>query len=305
MGNVNRDTRQETNSKRLSSQISAGAALSQSPATHTPSPAMPQSAAHFDPAGPVAQTASDSIIQELASIKAEIEATVLEAKARLLRQAHLELRSFLSDVVSRSEGFMFSRGSTSIQAAQVPDLPLGAIDQLVPPEDVEAAPIEEQRELLTPIVPQPAATHAPVPTMEQQIFVAGWDTPQEDNLDPHPDEAPQASQELPSQQDAGGLCEGTVKLNVRTADGKTGRLLEFVNGLSRKSQVRPLRMVGDHHLGLDIWLALREPLCPEQMLLGMDCVSEVARQPGRGHDQEWQFSVWLADSPAPHTQIAC
>ena len=55
------------------------------------------------------------------------------------------------------------------------------------------------------------------------------------------------------------VFEGTVRISVRV-NGNVRQLLRFVDTLSKKAELRLLRLVGDHARGVDLWVGLRQPL---------------------------------------------
>ena len=71
------------------------------------------------------------------------------------------------------------------------------------------------------------------------------------------------------------IYQGIVRLIV-DANGRTERMLQFVDELGRNPQFRLLRLVGNYrNKGMDVWLGLREPLYLKTLLLETDGVSRV------------------------------
>ena len=87
-----------------------------------------------------------------------------------------------------------------------------------------------------------------------------------------------------------GLYEGTVRLNVQ-AKGNMGPVVAFTQRLREMPEFRLLRLANNNSGGVDIWLALREPLDLRRMLDEMECVAHVS--PTRERD----LSPGSADSP--------
>ena len=88
---------------------------------------------------------------------------------------------------------------------------------------------------------------------------------------PRVDITPDEQSEAPDKD----VYEGTVRLIV-DANGRTERMLKFVDELGRNPQFRLLRLVGNYrNKGMDVWLGLREPLHLKTLLLETDGVSEV------------------------------
>ena len=84
------------------------------------------------------------------------------------------------------------------------------------------------------------------------------------------------------------VFEGTVRLAVE-AENCVRPVLNFVEELSKKPQLRLLQLVGNQRrAGLDIWIGLREPLCLKDVLHGMDGVASVNTPLGyspKGHER--------------------
>lgn len=84
----------------------------------------------------------------------------------------------------------------------------------------------------------------------------------------------------PAEADEGELYEGTVRLNV-FQEGAVGMVVNFVQQLREKPEFRLLRMANNREGGVDVWLALRQPIPLRQMLTEVKGVSEVSRTGGR------------------------
>ena len=95
------------------------------------------------------------------------------------------------------------------------------------------------------------------------------------------------------------VYQGIVRLIV-DANGRTERMLQFVDELGRNPQFRLLRLVGNYrNKGMDVWLGLREPLHLKTLLLQTEGVSRVMdpvdHQP---EGDERALMVALADTTA-------
>ena len=71
------------------------------------------------------------------------------------------------------------------------------------------------------------------------------------------------------------MFEGTVQLNVQ-AEGNMGLVVNFSQQLRDTPEFRLLRLANNDRGGVDIWLALREPLALFKILGAMDAVSNVS-----------------------------
>jgi hypothetical protein len=74
------------------------------------------------------------------------------------------------------------------------------------------------------------------------------------------------------------VYEGTVRLTVEPSGGMK-QVLQFVDELRRKPELRLLQLVGTRKDGVDIWLGLREPLHLKRTLSQIDGVSRVSAVP--------------------------
>ena len=70
------------------------------------------------------------------------------------------------------------------------------------------------------------------------------------------------------------VVEGTVRLVV-DAGGDIGQVINFVRELHGEPEVRLLKMVSAREDGVDIWLALRQPVDLGKILTKMEDVSRV------------------------------
>ena len=76
------------------------------------------------------------------------------------------------------------------------------------------------------------------------------------------------------------LYEGSVRLHV-TVEGSMGLMVNFTQQLREKQEFRLLRLANNRSGGVDVWLALREPI-PLQRIVGeIDGVYEVSPTEGR------------------------
>lgn len=132
-------------------------------------------------------------------------------------------------------------------------------------------------EVSTESPPEPAAStafplhngtpEATYPVNEDVLSSKAADSDPEMSSDP----------EGPSQVSSEGMFEGTVKLELDATDS-VHQVIEFVDALRSKSDLRLLQLVGSHDKGVGIWLGLRVPLLLKDVLLDMECVSEVDSQ---------------------------
>ena len=81
--------------------------------------------------------------------------------------------------------------------------------------------------------------------------------------------------------DKNELYEGTVRLNVHS-HGSMGLVVNFVQHLREKPEFRLLRMANNRMGGVDVWLALRQPIPLQRALIEIEGVDEVS--PTRGRD---------------------
>ena len=82
-------------------------------------------------------------------------------------------------------------------------------------------------------------------------------------------------------------------------NGNVRQLLQFVNALSKRSEFRLLRLVGDHARGVDLWIDLRRPLRlfgELEKMEGVDQISNVWQFDPK--ERERRLELWLAESPS-------
>ena len=77
------------------------------------------------------------------------------------------------------------------------------------------------------------------------------------------------------------LYEGTVRLRL-DAGGDTGVVVNFTKQLSDTLEFRVLRMANNREGGVDLWLALRQPLSLRSVISALEGVTGVS--PTRGRD---------------------
>ena len=86
------------------------------------------------------------------------------------------------------------------------------------------------------------------------------------------------------------LYEGTVRLNLR-AGGNMGPVVNFTQRLGDTPEFRVLRMANNREGGVDLWLALRQPVSLRRVLSALEGVAAVS--PTRGRD----LSIESSDAP--------
>lgn len=87
------------------------------------------------------------------------------------------------------------------------------------------------------------------------------------------------------------LYEGTARLNVVKVSGSMMQVVEFANHLSETEDFRILRMARNSSSGVDIWVALRQPIPLQEKLSEFIDVEKVS--PTRGRD----LSIQSNDPP--------
>ncbi len=91
-------------------------------------------------------------------------------------------------------------------------------------------------------------------------------------------------------QETEDLYKGTVRLNLR-AEGDKALVVQFTQRLSEKPEFRVLRLSNNSKGGVDVWLALREPLSLKSMLEAVQGVVDISPTSGR------DLSPESSDSP--------
>ena len=87
-----------------------------------------------------------------------------------------------------------------------------------------------------------------------------------------------------------GVYEGTVRLSV-VVEGVMGLVVSFTQQLRERQEFRLLRLANNRTGGVDIWLALRQPM-PLTVTIGeMDGVESVAEIEGGDRDSEGDESI--------------
>ena len=87
------------------------------------------------------------------------------------------------------------------------------------------------------------------------------------------------------------LYEGTARLNIVKVSGSMMQVVEFANHLGETEDFRILRMARNGSGGVDIWVALRQPIPLQEKLSEFMDVERVS--PTRGRD----LSIQSSDSP--------
>ena len=189
------------------------------------------------------QGTSDAIAREFDASAAEIRATVARVETALIQVVHREVRRAFEDAMSSAKGELGTHA-----------------------EDTHRGEARNPEDQITPSrMPQDSDE-----ALEPESF----------DDSPRPD-ADEVSEELPEPSDD-ELYEGMVRLNV-TANGCARQVVYFIDGLSRRSEFRLLRMVGNHrNKGADIWLGLRQPLSLKTALHDMEGVASVDALLGHG-----------------------
>jgi pSer/pThr/pTyr-binding forkhead associated (FHA) protein len=96
---------------------------------------------------------------------------------------------------------------------------------------------------------------------------------------------------LAEYEQAKDLYEGTARLNVLKVSGSMKQVVEFANHLSETEDFRVLRMARTVSDGVDIWVALRQPILLQETLSEFTGVEKVS--PTRGRD----LSIQSSDPP--------
>ena len=76
------------------------------------------------------------------------------------------------------------------------------------------------------------------------------------------------------------LYEGTIRLNVKV-EGSMGLVVNFVQRLREKPELRLLRLANNREGGVNVWVGLREPISLQRVLGQIECVLRVSSPRGR------------------------
>ena len=88
------------------------------------------------------------------------------------------------------------------------------------------------------------------------------------------------SEASPTEESLEEFYEGTVRLNVHV-EGNMGLVVNFVQQVRERPDLRLLRLTNNRKGGVDVWIALREPVPLRQVINDMDGVSGVGIPAGR------------------------
>lgn len=167
---------------------------------------------------------------------------------------------------------------------QKPDREAPAIAD-APPQEPEPAPQEHHQEELEVVAP----VAQPIPEPPSFADVQAQ-PPKADGLTLREGPAPALTSEI---------YEGTVKLRVEATDSFR-QVIQFVEALRQKSELRLLKLVGGFENGVDIWVGLRAPLALKQVLLDMEGISAAETPDWLHHDaSEPLINVTLARPQTP------
>lgn len=252
------------------------------------------------------------IIDEFDAATVDIEATIIKrVKSRLLDLVRHEVRRVFDEALSSAEnGFMpGGKGSGIFRVDSA------ASEGFKPFDDSDREPPGGEGGLRIEYPGRPpsspggwaASQPSPVESNSDDAEVGDLRNIEQERMESDApsnwsgydldDDATELSvDELDELDDADSMYEGTVHLNVE-ANSCIREVVHFVRELRQKPQLRLLRLVGNNRMGVDIWLALREPLQLDKMLPQLEGVSVVSTPVGDADDIERRVSVRLLPSP--------
>lgn len=248
------------------------------------------------------------IIDEFQSATVDIESTVIvRVKARLMDLVQQEVRRIFDDTLSQAESAVIPTGLDNrrpIFGGQYPRN--NNFRPYSDPDDGDNDNRDGGSRLISPAKPPAPPSSWAIPDLP-----VGNDSGHEDSPSPVEPEQPSENHNdtitnlvdndldddhtelaLDELDDSDTTYEGTVHLNVE-ANNCIREVVHFVRELRQKPQLRLLRLVGNNKMGVDIWLALREPLQLEKMLPQLEGVSVVSTPIKATADQEKRLSIRL------------
>lgn len=247
------------------------------------------------------------IIDEFKSATTDIESTVtVRVKARLMDLVQQEVRRIFDETLSQAESAVIPTGLDNrrpIFGGQYPRT--NNFRPYSDPDEDDGDNRDGGSRLISPTKPPTPPSSWAIPNLPAVNDTEHQDAPSpvehaepgdnhtsitnwvDNDLDDDATEL--AVDEL---DDNETTYEGTVHLNVE-ANNCIREVVHFVRELRQKPQLRLLRLVGNNKMGVDIWLALREPLQLEKMLPQLEGVSVVSTPIEATSDQEKRLSIRL------------
>lgn len=208
----------------------------------------------------------DDLGREFRSLGEEMMGAISALKLKLLDMVQEEFYEVYREVLSVAKKMDLS----FVSAANLIADGLSSDKNLVGEWDAEGPAAIEQIESASEALDMEISEHEPVEAQATEAEPA----PPQPELQP----VPPREQVLGTAMSPGAaekeLFEGTVRLSVR-ANGDVRQLLQFVGSVSKKPELRLLRLLGDHGW-VDLWVGLSRPIALYAELERMDGVSKVA-----------------------------
>ncbi|MBI4201854.1 MAG: hypothetical protein HY532_01895 [Chloroflexi bacterium] len=223
--------------------------------TFLPPPPEPE-AQQTEPEAPQPQWKTDGraqrLYQGLNTATSDIFSALYAAKARLLVLLQEEIQSMFVEILTTKEAWgipLLEEQGIQMPAAFKQAAVVHPAPVIDPPDLNGQAPYHDA----APPSVQPVETEEGQP----EVFTI--------------DNAPQARQETPAPDH---VYEGTVQLRV-SASGRVRQSMQFAHDLGQMPHLNVLRLMGDLHNELDLWVGLREPLPLGLVLAEMQNVTSV------------------------------
>ena len=227
-------------------------------------------------------TRVDVIIREFEAVSTDVQDTITHrVRSKLAAHTQQEVFRVLEDAL----------------ADCVESLERKPEDLFVPPpkpQEVTPFDLEPRFEESDPVdqpAPTPQVAPEPVVVYEKPEEEPVLESPHEASLPVHdteesaafaPEEtvaAPATAAAKPSpaldDDSVHDTYNGTVKLRIEATES-VRQVVQFVDTLRRRPDLRLLQLVGSHKDGVGIWVSLRAPMHLKQILAGMDGVAEVS-----------------------------
>ena len=208
----------------------------------------------------------DDLAREFRSIGEEMIGAISELKLHLMSMVQEEFYEVYREVLEVSKEMDLS----FVSAANLIADGLSSDKNLVEGLGAKGPAAIDQIESASEALDMEISDHAAVETQETK--------PDPAQAQPNLLPVPPREQVLGTAMSPGAaekeLFEGTVRLSVK-ANGDVRQLLQFVGSLSRKPEIRLLRLLGDHRW-VDLWVGLSRPIALYAELGKMDGVSKVA-----------------------------
>ncbi len=221
-------------------------------------------------------TRVDGIIREFEAVSGDVQDTITHrVRSKLAAHTQQEVFRVLEDAL----------------ADCVESLERKPDELFVPPPELTSLDVETMSEESEPFS-QPAPEQEPIQEVAQESAVV-YEQPEQEPVFESPDseslpvrdtEEPAAF--VPAAEVAGpdpavdddpveDTYSGTVKLRIEATES-VRQVVQFVDTLRRRPDLRLLQLVGSHKDGVGIWVSLRAPIALRPILAGMDGVAEVS-----------------------------